>query len=340
MKMQLESPVPSVYPLAGRAPAWCDELIGRAMAKQPADRFASAEEFRAALATRVTAEGPETVDPKATRIAPAPVKATRLAAPAPVSREVSARISPALFSRRVLVGAAIVIALAAAAPFVWRKAFPPAQEVQTTNSAPVRTVGGGVSQPVAPPQPVVPPRMPDPSKPVSPKPVSPKPLNPPAITPPPVTPGPGPGVTKPPVFAAPPPPVSRTTAYPDPVEFARVALLELDGSKSRERDAVLRFEGSALVVRDAKSGEMLRRLPYASIESAIYSQSKQPRWKTAGAATILGGVFAAPVFFLKSTKHWLTIEGSSAVLVLRLDKNNHQLVVPELQMRSGVKVSK
>jgi hypothetical protein len=67
----------------------------------------------------------------------------------------------------------------------------------------------------------------------------------------------------------------------------------------------------------------------------VYAQSKHPRWKAGAGAAVAVGVFAAPVFFMKNTKHWLTLQGAGEAIVLRLDKNNYRLVLPALEARTG-----
>ncbi len=76
-------------------------------------------------------------------------------------------------------------------------------------------------------------------------------------------------------------------------------------------------------------------MPYGAISSGVYSQSKHPRWKEGGAAAVAFGIFAAPVFFMKGTKHWLTSEGGSEAIVLRPDKRNVQAVMPASGARTG-----
>lgn len=308
MQQQLNLPVPSVVPLATAAPAWCDALIGRAMAKAPADRFATAEEFRRQLQIHVAGEPEARADApvKATRVATTPLAPTRLAvAPVAATRVAAPPAAPSLIVRvRTApwhVQALAALAIVAAATLVvwqpWRVPAPPAVPEapvgQLTNSN-----GPGLVD-TTPPS----------GAPVAPQ----SPLR--VVTPP-----------------------SRVAEPASPVEFASVAMLVTDGTKAREQDVVLRFEAARLVVRDKNTGALLRALPYPSIGSATYSQSKQPRWKTAGAAVVLTGVLAAPLFFLKGTKHWLTLESSEPVLVLRLDKNNYQFVLPELRRRSGITV--
>jgi hypothetical protein len=67
----------------------------------------------------------------------------------------------------------------------------------------------------------------------------------------------------------------------------------------------------------------------------VYAQSKHPRWKAGAGAAVAVGVLAAPVFFMKNTKHWLTLQGAGEAIVLRLDKNNYRLVLPALEARTG-----
>jgi hypothetical protein len=67
----------------------------------------------------------------------------------------------------------------------------------------------------------------------------------------------------------------------------------------------------------------------------VYAQSKHPRWKAGAGAAVAVGVLAAPVFFMKNTKHWLTLRGAGEAIVPRLDKNNYRLVLPALEARTG-----
>ena len=68
LSAHLGAPVPSVTAARPEVPAAISRILARAMAKDPADRYSSAEAFRRALATAVIA--PSAVAPRATPVAP------------------------------------------------------------------------------------------------------------------------------------------------------------------------------------------------------------------------------------------------------------------------------
>lgn len=124
-----------------------------------------------------------------------------------------------------------------------------------------------------------------------------------------------------------------------PVEtFDRLKLLVQDGEKTKERDATLRLEAESLVVLAKKGGYEMKRLPYREVRAAEYSYSKHPRWKEGLGAAVAVGVFAAPVFFLKGKKHWLTLQTENDYAVIRLDKRNYEVVCLSFEAHSGVRV--
>jgi len=92
------------------------------------------------------------------------------------------------------------------------------------------------------------------------------------------------------------------------------------------------------VVEADKGSTVFKSFPYASIKSADYSYSKHPRWKAGLGAAIVLGVFALPIFFMKSKKHWLTIKTADDFAILRLDKNNYKIILPTLETSTGKKV--
>lgn len=112
----------------------------------------------------------------------------------------------------------------------------------------------------------------------------------------------------------------------------------LAGEKSREKDALLRFEADRLSVVADADGEVVKAFAYKGVKSATYSQSKHPRWKEGGAVAIGANILALPAFFLKSTRHWLTIQTADDFVVLRLDKNDYRAIIPALEARTGIKV--
>jgi hypothetical protein len=136
-----------------------------------------------------------------------------------------------------------------------------------------------------------------------------------------------------PAAAEPPPPPAVPTRGAE--TFSKVKMLQQAGEKVREVDVVLELGADRLVVRGEGGAGVVKTISYQSIAAATYSQSKHPRWKEGIGAAVAVGVFAAPIFFLKGTKHWLTVQSPNDFLVLRLDKNNYRLILPALEARSG-----
>ena len=127
---------------------------------------------------------------------------------------------------------------------------------------------------------------------------------------------------------------SRTTTK----VFDKVDMLVQKGDKTEEKSVRLIFDGNAVVIESDKGETVYKSFPYASIKSAEYSYSKQPRWKTAIGAAILIGVFALPLFFMKGKKHWLTIKTADDFAILHLDKNNYKVILPTFETSTGKNV--
>jgi hypothetical protein len=123
-----------------------------------------------------------------------------------------------------------------------------------------------------------------------------------------------------------------------PEEFGKIKLLTSQGDKTKEKDAILVLDNDRLVVRDRKGGAEMKTLSYSDIQTAEYSYSKHPRWKEGIGVAIAVGVFAAPLFFMKGKKHWLTLQTEDDYAILRLDKKNHDLVRLAFESRSGIRV--
>jgi serine/threonine-protein kinase len=84
MMQHLQTPAPSVLPLAPDVPPWFDEILQRALAKALPDRFASAAAFQLAVEGRAAAEPAMRV--KATRLANAAMDAAVVGATGPLAR--------------------------------------------------------------------------------------------------------------------------------------------------------------------------------------------------------------------------------------------------------------
>ena len=120
--------------------------------------------------------------------------------------------------------------------------------------------------------------------------------------------------------------------------FQKVRYLQDIGGKTREIKAHLVVADESIQVRMEKSQQVLQEIPYTDIKSVTYSRSKHRRWKSGIGAAVVGGVLAAPLFFMKGKKHWLTVEAGEDQLGLRLDKNNYDVILDALEDKSGLDV--
>jgi hypothetical protein len=157
------------------------------------------------------------------------------------------------------------------------------------------------------------------------------PSNPPAQGPmtagqPVTTPGPVPQPVNPqrpaPVEAPPQAPVIEPPPPPSfPVRQYTVQLTSTDGNGTGP-EVTLRLDRTRLAVFEPGSTRPFRQIPYTAVRTATYSQKRSFR------------------VVYRSTEHWLTLGGSGADLVLRLDKRDYEAVLQEIAKRTGVTVSR
>jgi serine/threonine-protein kinase len=339
-------------------PAWLDAVVMRAIEKSPDARYQSAAEMRAAIAAGLSsvAEGDD-APAMATRVAGPPLPgATRIASMTPPPETVVARGTAGAtgakawgsWTTKHAAGAAAAVVIIGAAGFAaasWRRdvpepkpAVPIAQAAAPADlTSAAQANEGRVEPPSAPVMPPMDGPVPRPVFKATPPPA--RVVDPPAES---VAPAPAPvrivepGPAAPPVEAAPPAAASAPRrALHEPVTFDRIKLLQNADGKVREADVTLTLDGDRFIVSARKDATVLKALPYRAITDAVFAQSKHPRWKEGGAAAVAVGVFAAPLFFMKGTKHWLTVEAGADFVVLRLDKNNFRMVLPALEARWG-----
>lgn len=131
-------------------------------------------------------------------------------------------------------------------------------------------------------------------------------------------------------------------AYTQGRTFTKVKYMVPVGDKSKPVKARLRFNEKSVQVHNAKTGAVLKEIKYSDISAATYSKSKHPRWKETLALGIALGLFALPMLFAKSKKHWLTIQTSKKqdYMVLRLDKKNFHHVLNALESSADLEVER
>ena len=115
--------------------------------------------------------------------------------------------------------------------------------------------------------------------------------------------------------------------------FPRVRFLKTIGDKTNEIKAHLIVTEGSIQVRDSQFSRTLKEIPYSEIKAATYSFSKHRRWRAGVAAAVAVNMFAAPLFFMKGKKHWLTFETEEDRLALRLDKSNFKDILSAVDRR-------
>ncbi len=339
---QVKDPPTPLHQFRAELPPWCEEVLWRALAKSPADRFQTAEEFRDALighgaslmpmapqpapleTTLPPDLTPAVTDPSESVLAsqesafaatipvvtPAGIA---LAAPHPGGEGSDRLDAPAtsragehttvILKKQHLAAAAglfalLVLALSGFALIVTRRPV----------AAPV-TSDGEPRADTAPPT---------------------------AATPPPPTGSPsnGPAAAREPTPDR--PPVARDAALP-PLTIVDVRFVAAEGTRVREREAIMTFSAGVLTVAE-RNGAVIRSLPYEHIMSVSYSRSRQPMWRSPrGPAPVLrvgGGAFA----MFRADPHWVSIRTKGAFLVLRIGPEQIRSLPEAFSQRAGVKV--
>ncbi len=336
-------------------PDWCEVVLTRALAKSPADRFQTAEEFRQALLDPLNAVVSERTMPintgamslprptatvqvaAATPTAAAPVATVASPASVPAEAFSIAGVTAALKQNRVAAGG-VLVALAAVvgiALFTLRRGAPAPVEPPAASAGIVTLPTSPGTQSTASTQVSVPSGKPAggayelrrPAPPES------RPAAPEAA--PPKT-GPPPALSARNVAPSSTPTAAARAANTAPFAFEAKAFVK-EGDKEREHDAkVLLSDGVVTVtVRlDRTSEAVLSTIPFGSLQSVSYSKSKQPLWTTPSGPKQVFRLDVALGFF-KGDRHWLSLRTSDAFIVLRVDGDDVGSVLSALEERTG-----
>ena len=354
---QLHDPPTPSRQFRADLPEWIDAVLARGLAKAPIDRFQTAAEFRAALEDGVTGQMTLSATPTAFRrsfdetvATPAPMRATSSVP----SQAASARIEPVPSGRtevtltlgtRYLAGAGALLTLlvigvgvlgyaALRRPTVVQP-LASATVVPVAAPAPIAEPAGQPSAASAPPAPAA--AAAAPSAVVS-KVASALPA--PAAQPAPAAPRAAKTDAAPSDAPASEPVAPVKAPALEPQSFGDVRALLPDGTKSREQDSLLSFDGDALTVRNRDTGAVIKTLSYKTVQALTYSNSRRPRASDRADVAALPASFGGSGFFLKTSKHWLTLQSKREFLILRLDDRNVRPVLQSIEARTGVKVDR
>jgi serine/threonine-protein kinase len=325
-----DMPTP-VRSLRTELPSVCEDIIGRALAKSPADRFQTAEEFRTALVTLTSENSTTTAVPISTAMrayTPAmPTPAVQVPEEPTVMLKMPVRKQ---LSIAILVGAVILAGMPTLYLF-WRSRLP--------GTSPSPAAGSAAASTPAPPAAGTDSVAPSASAP------------PPALLP-----ASDAAPAAPPADAAdkggsPPAPrdasshsassSDRTDPAParpslPSVSFSEIKLLQLDNDKPHDRDVLVRFNADGLEVFDGST--VVRNVHYHDIIGLFHSHSKEPRWATPDGTSVplakMGGRFG----FLKGGSDWVTIRTSAGFTPLHVPDKDLARLISELEIRTATHV--
>jgi hypothetical protein len=343
---QINDPPTPVRQLRTELSWQVEEVLKKALAKPPGDRYQTADEFKAALTTAVGAPGGLSPDATPTlslaRTGPsraidrtAPGAPTTVSAERPVAATVPVPVSPGpgpagSTGRRVPLAASITIGvvLVAGLPavMIWRgRAMPP----ETASAAPATDIPAPAAEaPSEVPSEAPPPKPPDPVKP--PDNDAPRP---------PLASGPARGGTipaEPDATDAAKEAATSTSAALPVVTFGKLKLFMLEEGKSRDRDASLSLGPDALQVLDGE--QTLQRAPYRDIVGVFHSHSREPRWTAPDGKAVPLGKVGGKFSFLKGVPDWITVRTKQAFIPLRVQDDDLAHIIRELELRTGTKV--
>jgi hypothetical protein len=343
-------------------PAWCDEIVQRALSKTPADRFQSAEEFRDAL-NRATGPLPAADFAKTFAVAEVPSaallsptdtidlsrqEAVTATAPAKVAAAASRRVRKPLESIG-MIAAAVVAGVAIGYAAMQYKTWTTGDDSSgrelakaTVPADPVDPAPALVSAPVeTSPQPSTPaPVAVAPTPVVEPRPV-PRPTSVPAVT------EPAPDPEPPPLRAAPPVKIVRetprteerleTTVPEASLVFETRALVGTRKPKEQSAQLVL-GEGKITIIPTSDPSTTLCAIPYGRVISINVSKSRDPLWNSPqGPAPVARAGGTLSKFGIASIREWISLRTSTdeQFVAIRFDEVIVKRVLLALEERTG-----
>jgi len=346
-KQLSELPTTPLNHYRGGLPVWCEQILERALASSPSNRFQTAAEFRSALKQATRAVPDRTARLSVSELGRLGVARSKTpVAASPEIKTVALNKTAALKRTRVAwKGAGFAIAAIGVVALVfaawWRLAPEGDSSVKPSAPTPLSTPARfepSVFQPpvlsALPPARSAEIPAPSPSKPVTTRAIS--TIRPDAAKVSSVPVNPSPPVES--NAVATPAPVPPPTVFP-PLVFDAKALVGI-GDRQNEREVNVQLADGYLAVTAAASpNDVMYRQPYNGIGSIAYSLSRHPLWLSPSGAAPAARTGRVLGIFARA-RHWLTLRSADgadpSTIVLRFD-NAEQVkhVVSALTERTG-----
>ena len=297
----VNDPPTPIEQLRPNVPAWVGEIVKKALAKSPDQRFQSALEFHDALTLGVASAARSTSTPS--------VESTeKMARP---EFEPPARTGPQQFGRKrrnmtMWAGATTAVLLAGASVWMLTRA-----EASLRGAAPV-------------PAPVLNPARPAASQ-LEATPAA-AGVSVPATR----------VITKPvraaTVAASAPAPEARPAPAVPLAVFRNVKLLAVNGSRTTARDVVLALSGAEMNAVSTETSEPLAMIRYDQMARATYIHARDPQWHPEHSAP--AGRIDVPGI-LGRARHWLVVQTKETYAILRLDGPDALEILKAVEDRTG-----
>ena len=315
-------------------PDWLDAVLMRSLAKRPAERYQTAEEFRRALDSLnelgALAPLPDDITvatalaPLAPHSAATPALAATPAAPTPTTTLVLSRSHLAVAAG---VGAMLLVVIGLLAWMALRRPeATPAQVVTVSGPAAAQPVPASAPAPGAiPPATIVaPPAATAPA-------VEAKVAKEPAL--PPMMPG---GRGRGPRGGR--GPSANGDFAPMIIRDLHVVAV-INGSASRIVEALVAFSEKSITATDQRNGFTLKTFPYGAVTHTTLSRSHKPRRAGGAIFEVPGGIPEGNIF-ARGPRLWVTIETADDRLVLRIDSQQLRPLLDVLASRTRAPIER
>ena len=331
---QVKDPPLKARDLRADLPAWVDDILTRALAKKPVDRFQSSVEMHEAFALAIgnTPRPMPVRQLEATEVMARPDFAEPAVESEPVensedralalAREIVIDgdvVAPRPRHKGWITAAAAVLLAAAAWTLIPGDAAAPDSAASTSALADTTPPSESVieSQPAATGAGV----QPRTAAPVVPAPAK-------------LANAADRGVATTPV---PPAAESAAASALPTASFSEVKLLAVNGERTTASDALVQFSAAEVSVQSPKTKASAAVLAYRGIVKATYSHAKDPRWDPALSGP--AGKIDVPGI-LGRARHWLVLQGMDGYVILRLDNDDRVQMMRAFEERAHIVIDR